>query len=131
MLPRSHGPKEQPPTRQLPPGIDYVFVQRGGVKKSLSQLYDRPYKVVWLSGAVVTIQLGNKAERVAASRCKAAVVDEPLTAIAAPLQRGQPQQQQTQIMTPAPQATESGRPKRSARLPTCLGIGSTTGGPVW
>ena len=44
------------------PGSEYVCVHKGGEKKSLSQLYDGSYKVVQLSDAVVTIQLGNKAE---------------------------------------------------------------------
>ena len=129
--PLSHGPKVQPPTRPLPPGTEFVFVRKGGIKKSLSQLYDGPYKVIRTSGAVVTIQLGNKAERVAASRCKAAIVDEPLTSIATPPQRGRPRRQPAQNTTPAPQATESGRPKRSAKPPTRLGIGSPSGGAVW
>ena len=88
--PCTQAPGLTPPVRPLPPGTRYVFVRKGGVKQLLAQLYEGPYKVICMSGAVVTIQLGSRVEQIAAKRCKAAVVDKSTAKAMDPPCRGRP-----------------------------------------
>ena len=109
---------------------ELVFVRKGGAKQPLAQLYEGPYKVICMSGAVVTIQLGNRVEQIATRRCKAAVVDELTTTAADPPRRGRPRKSPTATAAAVPQSSASKRPKRAVRPPNHLGTASSTGGAM-
>ena len=128
--PRKATQSSSPPVRPLPPGTQYVFVRKGGAKPLLSQLYEGPYKVIRIAGAVVTIQLGNKVERVAARRCKAAVIDESNTPTADPPRRGRPRKAPAAATSTAPQSSSFRKSGRTARPPTRLQLGSASGGAL-
>ena len=118
--PRTATQSQSTPARPLPPGTQYVFVRKGGAKAPLSQLYEGPYKVIRSAGAVVTIQLGNRVERVAARRCKAAVIDTSNTPIADPPRRGRPRKTPATATSTAPQSSTSRKSGRTSRPPTRL-----------
>ena len=110
-----HGPRLARPPVDLPAGTQFVFVRRDQQSPPLSPAYDGPYKVIRVTGNVVTIEKGDKTDTVSASRCKPAVL-EANTPVQQPPRRGRPPRPRPPI-SPAPRPARRGRPPRPRPRP--------------
>ena len=97
-------------------------------RSTQAQLYEGLYKVILIAGAVVTIQLGNRVERVAARRCKAAVIDVSNTTTVDQRRRGRPRKVPAAATTL--QSPTSRKSKRTTRPPNWLRPDTSTGGAM-
>ena len=126
--PTAHHPPSQPPaTSTLPPDTKFVFIRRDGYKPPLSAAYEGPFAVHGMEGNVITIKRGLSFDKVAASRCKVAVLDQD-AALQQPPRRGRPPASASTSPAspplhrnqPAPPPETAHRPRRSSKLPSRL-----------
>ena len=105
-----HGPRLARPSVDLPAGTKFVFVRRDQQSPPLSPAYDGPFKVVRVTGNVVTIEKGDKTDTVSASRCKPAVLEADAP-VQQPPRRGRPPRPRPPA-APSPPPARRGRPPR-------------------
>ena len=78
-----------PPSTQLPPGSQFMFIRRDGHKPPLTPTYDGPFCVISQSDKTVTVERGLETDIVSVDRCKAAQLEDGAP-VQPPARRGRP-----------------------------------------